>query len=110
MRGDVNFTLVLAGSAATSIAGLHNFFGLYNSLSSLHEDEALHIQTALSVTEMFVGTGANVSNNVGLKLYPGTSGVDLPPMRAAEASQLKMSRAVSNIDASHIFAVWARRP
>lgn len=111
-RGDVNYVLVLAGSAATSIAGAHDLFGAYNSaLSALHEDESLHIQiTPLGAAEMFVGNGANLSNNIGLKLYATSSGTNLPPMRAALASQLKMGRGVSNVDVTHMFAVWARRP
>lgn len=61
--------------------------------------------------EFFIGLGAaTVSNNIGYKIYPGLSTVDLPPMRAGQASQFQLSRAVSGLDPISNFVIWVRRP
>lgn len=110
-KGDVNFVFVAAGSSTASTAATYPLFGQYNGLSSLNEDEAVFIQlTAVGANEFFVGPAGFVSNNIGYKIYPTSSGVDLPPMRVGTASTLLMSRGPSGLDATHNWVVWARRP
>lgn len=110
--GDTNYVLVAAGSTTASVATLQPLFGTYQGLSALNENEVVNIQiTGGGSNEFFIGlAAANVSNNIGYKIYPGLSTVDLPPMRVGQASQLNLSRAVSGLDPISNFVIWARRP
>jgi hypothetical protein len=110
-KGDVSFTFITAGSSSASTTVAYPLLGIYNGLSQLNEDEVVHIQiTSGGSNEFFIGTTGNVSNNIGYKIYPSLSTVDLPPMRVGQASGLLVSRAVSGVDPVYTFVVWARRP
>ena len=110
-RGDPNFEFLAAGSSSASTAATYPLFGRYNGLSALHEEEAVFVQvTCVGANEFFVGPAAYVSNNIGYKIFPASSGVDLPPMRVGSASQLLMARATSGLDPTANWVIWARRP
>jgi hypothetical protein len=109
-KGDPNYVFISSGCTATSANTTHLFFGNYTGLSDLNQDEALHIQVVAASGQGLRVGDSTISNNKGLAISPALSIVDLPPMRAATASQLRLARDGSSGDASAIWAVWARRP
>lgn len=110
-KGDVNYVFVGAGSTTASVATVQQFFGNFGGLSALNEDEVLHVQVAAAGTvDFFVGISPYITNNIGLKISPSLSTIDLPPMRVAAASQLQTARGASGLDYAYSFVAWARRP
>ena len=110
-RGDVSYSFVTAGSSSASTALAYPLFGINNSLSRLNEDEVVVIQlTMQGAADFFVGPSGSISNNFGIKIPAGTSGIELPPMRVGDASALSMIRATSGVNPAHNYVVWARRP
>lgn len=109
-KGDPNYTFISSGCTATSANTTHLFFGTYQGLSTLNNDEAVHIQiVAASGQGLRVGN-STVTNNQGLQISPSMSIVDLPPMRAGDASQLRLARDGSSGDASMLWVAWRRNP
>lgn len=79
-------------------------------MSSVNQDDVVHIQVSASVQEFLIGpngTNTVVSNNLGYKIYPSLSTVELPPMRVGTASLLQANRHTS-ADASWNWVVWRR--
>lgn len=108
--GDVNYTWVQAGSTATSAAGLHNFFGVYDGLSDLNAGQVLHLQVTMTGDDAYLGPSSiQVSNNFGVKVGPAGSLTDFPPMKRDILETFQFSR-VSSTDASANWTVWARNP
>ena len=98
--GEPRYAFLSAGSTATGASGLHNFFGAYSGLSLVNNDEVIHLHIAAGTTDFKIGPSANnagipaglISNDVGYKIYAGSSWISLPPLRAGIASLIQFVR------------------
>lgn len=120
MYGSNRFQIVMTGSTATGASGLHNLYGAYSGLSLLNNEDVIHLQIAASVNEFMIGPSGNnagitaglISNNIGFKVYPGLSWIDIPPTRAGTASLMQFVRpsgdAASFANASAHWVIWVR--
>lgn len=106
-RGDRYFEFYTSGSTATSAATIHNFFGAYQGLSVLNSQDVVHIQVQASANAFLIGAPGKVSNNLGLKIYPAASVVDLPAMNVGAASLLQFARDGANNSEAQ-WVVWRR--
>ena len=106
--GSTAYQIYTSGSNATS-AGLPGpLFGLYNGLSTINQADVVHIMLNSSGLECRIGsTDALTSNNLGILVSAAGSTFDLPPMRAADASGLKLARVTSD-NASVTWTIWRR--
>ena len=108
--GDVSYNIIKSGSTATSANTVHNFFGVYGGLSDINNSEVMHVQVMSDGNEFRIGAPGNVSNNIGQKIFPAASYVDLPPMRVGTASLLQFANANSGSNASANWMIWNRLP
>jgi len=110
-QGDKTFNWLASGSTATSAATAHNLFGAYTGLSQLHPEEAVFVQIATTLADIRISgsAGSPATNNTGLRLTVSASTYDLPPVRAANASELTFAREAAT-NATALWTLWARKP
>ncbi len=91
---DTNYVLIAGGSTATSAAGAHNIFGVYNALSNISANEVLILVVSASGGDLrlSLNPAGGATNDTALRLFNAGSAFDVPPMTVANASQITMSR------------------
>ena len=109
--GDRVLDWVSSGSTATSAATAHNLFGTYNGLSLINSDEAVFVQIATTLADIRISgsAGSPATNNTGLRITVSASTYDLPPIRAANASEITFAREAAT-NATALWSLWVRRP
>jgi hypothetical protein len=108
MKGDVHYKWITSGSCATSGSTVHNFFGTYAGLSQLNADEVVHLQIGATGNAMRIGLEAQLTNNTGYRITPTASVVDLPPIKASDASAMQFVNDISGSNTSAVFVIWRR--
>ena len=106
--GAISYDWITSGSTATSAAGQRDFFGVYNGLSLLNQDDVVIVQIQASVNDLRVGP-KTLTNNTGIPIGAYASLIDLPPMRVGLASGLQIAREGS-ADASMAWVAWRQLP
>ena len=104
--GDTQYGLLASGSTATSANPPELLFGAYTGLSLVGNDEVVHVQIQASVNnfEMLVDN----QMNTGINFVASDFYIDLPPMRAGNASQLHAMNRDAGNNAVIWWAIWRR--
>ena len=95
----MTWKIIGSGSTATSAVGAHNLFGNFGGLSALSDLDVINIQMSVTGDSASVGF---LNNNVGERVTPATSLIELRPMRNLLASSLLFSRE----EATNVTAHW----
>ena len=104
---DNTYTYHMGGSTATSAATGHRLMGLYEGLSLLNQHAPVFINLAASTGLAALSLTANAGSD-GMVISP--SGLlDLPILRAAEASRLEIARIGANNPVVY-WSVWRVYP
>jgi hypothetical protein len=96
-------------ASLTAASGL--LFGDYNGLSNLNNDDIVYVQISVSAADLRVfdtNNLAEAASDFGFKVHADASLVDVPPMRAADASLLgyvNIGGGATN-DASALWVIW----
>ena len=108
--GDPAYTLITAGSTATSANTAHLLFGSYQGLSTLNNSEVVKIFITASGGAMRIWD-STVSNNIGV-LFNDTSSalqnLEWPPTRAGDASLLHIAQGTLGDATNPAWAIWRR--
>lgn len=107
--GDPHFQWLQSGSTATSAAGAHDFFGIYGGLSDLNIAEVVHLQTEASTYEFRIAPSGFVSNDIGMRITPAASMIDIPAMRVSDAKILQFANVGANNASAH-WNLWIMAP
>ena len=105
--GDPKWAIINAGSTAASAATAHLLFGNYGGLSTVNNEETIHIQVYASAVGARLWN-STVTNNVGYKITAETT-IEWPAMRAGTASQLHFASDTS-ANASVNWTIFTRLP
>jgi hypothetical protein len=108
MKGDVHYKWITSGSCATSANTAHNFYGTYSGLSQLNADEVVHLQIAATGQPLRIGLEGQLTNNNGYRITTIASMVDIPPIKASDASAMQFINDASGLNASALFVIWRR--
>ena len=111
--GDPAYTIYASGSHGASADTAHLFVGTsFNALSTLNSDEVLFVHLSASGGPLRTW-GSNVTNNVGIFLDDAATAqraIWLPPVRAADASQIFIANGTLANNASVSWSIWRRLP
>ncbi len=91
---DVNFSYLAGGSANTLNPDAVNLFGNVSALSQISASEVLLILVSASGGDVRLSLDPTkpATNDTSLRIFNSASVFDLPPMTAANASQISFAR------------------
>ena len=106
--GDPKWDILSAGSTATSAATAHLLFGNITGLSTVNNEEVVHLQIYASAFGVRLWN-STVSNNIGYRIDTNTT-VEWPAMRAGTASLLHIANDTASANASINWTIFTRSP
>ena len=107
---DPRYVIEAAGSVSLSSNAAFDFFGDYQGLSQLESDDAVYvIAEGTNGNEFRFAPAGSASNDIGFSVPAGASGqIEIPAMRAGDASQLKAANRDLDSNASYVYTVFKR--
>ena len=105
MYGDPSYDIFASGSTGASANTAHLFFGNYEGLSNLNNDDAVLIHFDCDNSLRF---GDSPSNDHGVLVQGGSGTYQIPARRAGDTSQLLFANADLGSNASARWTIFRR--